>query len=48
MIGVRKEGLSSICYIADPHLNELCVMMCNRLREEMESKAKALAFSPEI
>ena len=48
MIGMRKEGLSSFCYIADPIVNELCEMMCSRLRDEMELKAKALAFDPKI
>lgn len=43
MVGTRKDGLSTICFIADPIVNELCGMMCCRLREEMESKAKALA-----
>jgi DNA-binding transcriptional ArsR family regulator len=48
MIGMRKDGLSSICFIADPIVNELCEMMCCRLREEMENKAKALSFDPKI
>ena len=48
MVGTRKAGLSTFCYIADPIVNELCEMMCCRLREEMESKAKALAFNPDI
>ena len=43
MVGTRKDGLSTICFIADPIVNELCGMMCCRLREEMELKAKALA-----
>ncbi len=43
MVGVRKEGLTSVCFIADPIVNELCDMMCCRLREEMEGKAKSLA-----
>lgn len=43
MVGVRKEGLTSICFIADPMVNELCEMMCCRLREEMEDKARSLA-----
>jgi DNA-binding transcriptional ArsR family regulator len=42
MVGMRKEGLTSVCFIADPIVNELCEMMCNRLREEMEGKAKSL------
>ena len=41
MIAMRKEGLSSFCFIADPIVNELCEMMCSRLREEMESKVQA-------
>ena len=43
MVGVRKEGLTSVCFIADPIVNELCDTMCCRLREEMEAKAKSLA-----
>lgn len=42
MIGTRKEGPSTFCFIADPIVNELCDMMCCRLREEMEGKARAL------
>jgi DNA-binding transcriptional ArsR family regulator len=42
MIGMRKEGLTTVCYIADPIVNELCEMMCSRLRGEMESRAAAL------
>jgi DNA-binding transcriptional ArsR family regulator len=42
MIGMRKEGLTTRCYIADPIVNELCEMMCLRLRGEMESRAAAL------
>jgi DNA-binding transcriptional ArsR family regulator len=43
MLGVRKEGLTSIYFIADPMVNDLCEMMCYRLRVEMEDKAKSLA-----
>ena len=43
MVGVRKEGLTSVCFIADPIVKELCDMMCCRLREEMEGKARSLA-----
>lgn len=41
MIAMRKEGLSTFCFIADPVVNELCEMMCSRLREEMEIKTRA-------
>lgn len=43
MIGSRKEGLNTFCYIADPVVQELCSLMCRRLREELEGKARALA-----
>jgi ArsR family transcriptional regulator len=48
MIGMRKEGLVTVCYIADPIVKELCDMMCSRLREEMERKAAALKTGPTI
>ena len=48
MIGMRKEGLSTICYIADPIVGELCEMMCSRLRDEMERKASALGSEPGV
>ena len=48
MVGTRKEGLTSVCFIADPIVKDLCEMMCSRLREEMEGKAAALSFDPEI
>jgi DNA-binding transcriptional ArsR family regulator len=43
MIAMRKAGLTTVCHIADPIVNELCEMMCSRLHEEMERKAAALA-----
>jgi DNA-binding transcriptional ArsR family regulator len=48
MVGTRKEGLSTVCFIADPMVKDLCEMMCSRLREEMEEKAAALSFDPKI
>jgi DNA-binding transcriptional ArsR family regulator len=48
MIGMRKEGLSTIYHIADPIVGELCEMMCMRLRDELERKASALAFDPSV
>lgn len=48
MIGMKKAGLTTVCFIADPVIHELCDLMCNRLRAEMESKAEALAFDPKI
>ena len=43
MIAMRKEGLSTFCLIADPIVNELCELMCSRLRDEMESKTRAFS-----
>lgn len=43
MVGMRKEGLSTWCRIADPVVFDLCEMMCCRLREEMEAKARAFS-----
>lgn len=48
MISMRKEGLSTWCDIADPMVKELCDMMCQRLRTDLEAKARALAFDPKI
>lgn len=48
MVGMRKEGLTTVCFIADVIVKDLCEMMCSRLREEMESNAAALSFDPEI
>lgn len=44
MVGVRKQGLSSFCYITDPVVKELCEMVCSRLKKEMEDKASAMSF----
>jgi DNA-binding transcriptional ArsR family regulator len=48
MVGTRKEGLQTICFIADPIINELCELMCSRLREEMEHKAAALKATVKV
>jgi DNA-binding transcriptional ArsR family regulator len=48
MVGARKEGLTTVCFIADPLVKDLCDMICSRLREQMESKAAALSFGPKI
>lgn len=42
MVGMRKQGLKTFCYIADPVVRELCELMCRRLRGEMEAKADML------
>ncbi len=45
MIGTRKEGLSTVCFVSDPIAMQLCELMCNHLREVNERQAKALGSS---
>lgn len=42
MIDMRKDGLSTICSLADPMVKSLCEQMCTRLREELDAKSRAL------
>jgi len=42
MIATRREGLSTICAIADPSIYQLCEIMCGRLKVEHEERGKAL------
>ena len=42
MVAMRREGLLTICSIADPAIVELCDIMCARLKAEHEERAKAL------
>jgi peroxiredoxin family protein len=47
----RVHGVLTVgqfCYIADAVVQELCDLMCRRICGEMEEKAKALAFNPDI
>ncbi len=42
MIATRREGLSTICAIADPSIYQLCEIMCTRLKAEHTERGKAL------
>jgi DNA-binding transcriptional ArsR family regulator len=42
MIATRREGLSTICAIADPSIYQLCEIMCARLKAEHTERGKAL------
>lgn len=42
MVGRRKEGLVSICYIADPAINELCASVCSNMQKRLTENARKL------
>lgn len=42
MVGRRKEGLSVICFIADPSITELCDQVCSNLMERLSKQVKKL------
>ena len=42
MVGRRKEGLSVICFIADPSITELCDNVCNNLLKRLSQQVKKL------
>ena len=42
MIATRREGLSTICFISDPSIYQLCEIMCTRLKTEHAERGKAL------
>ncbi|MBL9133266.1 MAG: winged helix-turn-helix transcriptional regulator [Verrucomicrobiaceae bacterium] len=43
MIATRREGLATICSIADPAIFQLCEIMCAKLKAEHEERSKHLA-----
>lgn len=42
MVATRREGLSTLCSIADPVVMQLCEIMCARLKAEHEELGRAL------
>ncbi len=42
MVGRRKEGLSVICFIADPSITDLCDNVCNNLLKRLSQQVKKL------
>ena len=45
MVGRRKEGLSVICFIADPSITDLCDNVCNNLLKRLSHQVKKLGGS---
>ena len=42
MVSSRREGLSTVCFIADPAIYQLCEIMCTHLKADVDAKVKAL------
>ena len=42
MVGRRREGLTAICFIADPSITELCDTVCNNLLKRLSNQVKKL------
>lgn len=42
MVGRRREGLTAICFISDPSINDLCENVCNNLMKRLAQKVKKL------
>jgi ArsR family transcriptional regulator len=45
MVGRRREGLTAICFIADPSITELCDNVCNNLLKRLSKQVKNLGGS---
>ncbi len=43
MVGRRREGLTAICFIADPSITELCDSVCNNLLKRLSNQVKNLS-----
>lgn len=42
MVGRRREGLTAICFIADPSITELCDKVCGSLLKRLQTQAEKL------
>jgi len=42
MVGRRREGLTVVCFIADPGITELCDNVCNNLMKRLTQQVKKL------
>jgi len=42
MVGRRKEGLTVICFIADPTISKLCETVCSNLMQRLAKQVKKL------
>ena len=45
IVGRRREGLTAICFIADPSITELCDNVCNNLLKRLSQQVKKLGGS---
>ena len=45
MVGRRKEGLTVICFIADPSITDLCDNVCSNLLKRLSNQVKILGGS---
>ena len=45
MVGRRKEGLTVICFIADPSITDLCDNVCSNLLKRLSNQVKKLGGS---
>ncbi len=43
MVGRRREGLSVICFIADPGITDLCDQVCSNLLKRLSQQVKKLS-----
>lgn len=43
MVGRRKHGLVTVCYIADPTISELCDTVCSNLQKRLADRAQQLS-----
>jgi ArsR family transcriptional regulator len=43
MVGRRREGLTVICFIADPSIKELCDTVCSNLLKRLSSQVRDLS-----
>lgn len=42
MVGRRREGLTVICFIADPTISQLCDTVCSNLQQRLTQQVKKL------
>lgn len=42
MVGRRREGLSTVCFISDPSITELCDNVCSNLLKRLSTQVKKL------
>jgi ArsR family transcriptional regulator len=45
MVGRRREGLVTICFIDDPTISKLCDTVCTNLQKRLARQAKRLGAS---